>query len=184
MIEALVIGCRQQALMDFAVTRSSFLRLLSRPMRVMGFDIDAQSRFQAPFMAGWGEGWCLYVEAPALLLRPLEGLERVLDDRLAVMSRAGVMAFNLAHSANGGLTKQRLDAGEDLDNQPWLSAALIGTLPPIWGWRPADEREPDGSPGLACFNRAPIGEQPLATEWERELKLWIAGDYRADGLMH
>lgn len=121
----------------------------------------AISRFLSPFLAGWSEGWVLFMDCDMLALTDINRLWDHLDSRYALMCvqpnytdrRAtkmdgreqthyprklwsSLMAINMGHAANSALTLQLINSvpGRDLHRFCWLADALIGELPAGWNW--------------------------------------------------
>lgn len=121
----------------------------------------AITRFLTPFLAGWGDGWALFMDCDMLALTDVTRLWELLDSRYAVMCVqpdyrlthdrkmdgkpqtlyprklwSSFMAFNMEHAANRGLTLDLINGvpGRDLHAFCWLPGSLIGALPAEWNW--------------------------------------------------
>lgn len=170
------IGYDSTAPEMFAVCRHSVRRHLPYAMRIIGINLATESPFLAPFKAGWGEGWAIYIDGNNLVLCNLAGLFGALDDRYAVMDGCGLFAVNMAHLANRGLTLPLIGTSVDLRAFPWLARQAIGTLPAEWRWSPQEAS--GASPSLVGFLASPPEpDEPFTREWRHEHELWISGDF-------
>ena len=148
---------------------------------MMGLDLTQKTPFHAPFQAGWGEGWCLYVDGRSLALESMSGLLDTLDDRMAGMSRGDVFAVNMQHTANRALTLELIAAGGSLAGMTWLHERHHRKLPPRYAWHKGDDAQI--SPALMCFGAPKAIASPFAEQWRRERDLWISGDAYADTIV-
>jgi hypothetical protein len=137
----------------------------------------AISRFLSPFLAGWAEGWVLFMDCDMLALTDINRLWDYLDPRYALMcvqpnytdprvtkmdGRAqthyprklwsSLMAINMSHAANSALTLQLINSvpGRDLHRFCWLPDALIGELPAQWNWMEGIT-DPQTSPAIVHY---------------------------------
>jgi len=181
MISVICIGYRPEHAEAFAVCRHSLRRFWPFPVRMIGVDLTQQTPFHAPFLAGWGEGWCLYVDGRSLALEPMASLLDALSDSVAGMSRGNVYAINMQHQANRALTLDLIAAGGSLAGMTWLPDRHHRRLPVRYAWREGDDAQI--SPSLVCFgDKAPI-DSAFAEQWRREQALWINGDAYADTIV-
>lgn len=178
MISVICIGYRPERAEEFAVCRHSLRRLWPFPVRVIGCDLTHKTPYHAPFLAGWGDGWCMYVDGCSLAIEPLAGLLDTLKDDVAGMSRAGVYLINMQHQANRALTLDLIGAGGSLAGMTWLHDRHHRKLPPRYAWREGDDAQI--SPALVCFGDAAPIDSAFAEQWQREKALWINGDTYAD----
>lgn len=180
MISVICIGYRPDRAEEFAVCRHSLRRFWPFAVRMIGIDLTKKTPFHAPFLSGWGEGWCLYVDGCSLALESIADLLDVLDDGMAGMSRAGVWAANMQHQANRALTLDLIAAGGSLAGMTWLHERHHRKLPERYAWREGDT--PQVSPAVVCFEDVRPIESAFAEQWRREQALWINGDAYADTL--
>jgi hypothetical protein len=189
---SLHIGYDPQHPEAFAVARHSVRRLMSRALPIGGVHIAALrreglyrradddmsvARFFTPAIAGW-KGWAIYLTGNALALTDPARIMETLDPRFAVMwGGEGVMAFNCGHFANAALTLDLLNEGNavDIAALTWLPASASTQLPREWGWTPQNG-DPLVTPAIADMTDHPP-DHPLAEEWRRAHRLWVAGDY-------
>jgi hypothetical protein len=181
MISVICIGYRPEFAEEFAVCRHSLRRLWPFPVRMIGLDLTKKTPYHAPFSAGWGEGWCLYVDGCSLALEPMSGLLDALDDSMAGMSRGNVFAVNMQHPANRALTLELIAAGGSLAGMTWLHERHHRKLPPRYAWRDGDD--PQISPALICFGTPKANASTFAEQWRHEQALWINGDAYADTIV-
>lgn len=140
----------------------------------------AISRFLSPFLAGWAEGWVLFMDCDMLGLTDINRLWDLLDPRYALMCVqptfrpsseiprrkmdgqlqtvyprklwSSLMAINMSHHANSALTLELINSipGRDLHRFCWLPDALIGALPAEWNWMEGIT-DPQVSPAVVHF---------------------------------
>jgi hypothetical protein len=137
----------------------------------------AISRFLTPFLAGWQDGWSVFMDCDFLAMTDVNRMWDLLNPRYAVMCVqpdyqhksslkmdgkpqtiyprklwSSMMAFNMSHPANRALTLEAINTlpGRDLHRFCWLPDDLVGALPPEWNWMEGIT-DPQVSPAMVHY---------------------------------
>lgn len=167
--------------------RLRYSGMLTRPVDTRGQRWDMNSsapqatdfaiaRFWVPLLAH--SGWALFADCDTVFLRDPDELEKVMDERYAVMVVkhmlknfggttkmdgqaqsayprklwSSVALYNCDHPANRRLNLQMLNQwpGRDLHAFKWLADEEIGALSPEWNWLVGLQPKPE-QPAIAHY---------------------------------